>query len=98
MTGGFPLETQKQKTVQAQSRNQCTAISELSFELGSSLSLQTLCKIPLSQLPSFEMSELVPALFPLERQKKKSVQARSGELCRAISGLSFELDSSFSLQ
>jgi hypothetical protein len=63
----FPLGDTEKKNVEAHSRNQCTAISELSFELGSSLSLQKLCKIPLSQLPSFEMSELVPALFPLER-------------------------------
>ena len=66
----FPLgEAEKKKTVEARSRDQCRAISELSFELGSSLSLQRLCKIPFSQLPSFELSDLVPAHCTLERQK-----------------------------
>ena len=95
----FPLgEAQKKKTVEARSRDLCRAISELSFEIGSSLSLQRLCKIPLSHLSSFEMSDLVPARFPLERQKKKTVEARSRDQCTAISELSFELDSSLSLQ
>ena len=36
----FPFGEAEKKNVEARSRDQCRAISELSFELGSSLSLQ----------------------------------------------------------
>ena len=74
----FPLGEAEKKTVEARSGDQCRAISELSFELGSSLSLQRLCKIPLSHLSLFEMSDLVPARFPLERQKKNLLKRVAG--------------------
>ena len=38
--GVFPLETQKKKSVEARSRGQCRANAELSFEIGSTLSLK----------------------------------------------------------
>ena len=42
------MESQKKKSVEPRSREQSTAYSELSFELGSRLSLWWLCKLPLS--------------------------------------------------
>ena len=53
MAGVFPLETHKKNTVEPSSRGQCWANADLFFEMGSTLSLQWLCKIPFSQLTSF---------------------------------------------
>ena len=53
MAGVFPLETHKKNTVEPSSRGQCWANADLFFEMGSTLSLQWLCKIPFSQLASF---------------------------------------------
>ena len=95
----FPLEGEaEKKSVETRSREQCRANSELSFEMGSTLSLQWLCKIPFSQLTSFEVKVLIAERFHLERQEKKSVEPRSREQSRANSELSFELGSKLSLQ
>jgi len=40
MTGHFHLEMLKKKSVEALSRGQCMANAELSFEMGSTVSLQ----------------------------------------------------------
>ena len=98
MTGRFPLEMLKKKSVETLSRGQCRANAELSFEMGSTLSLQRLCKIPLSQLTSFQLRDLMTGSFPLETHKKKSVEARSRGQCRANAELSFEMGSTLSLQ
>ena len=80
------------------SRRQYRTHAELSFEMGSTLSLQGLCKIPLSQLTSFQLRDLMTGSFPLETNKKKSVEARSRGQCRANAELSFEIGSKLSLQ
>jgi len=98
IAGVFPLETYKKKSVGPRSRGQCRANAELSFEMGSTLSLQGLCKIPLSQLTSFQLRDLMTGSFPLETHKKKSVEARSRGQCRANAELSFEIGSTLSLQ
>ena len=68
----FPLgDAEKKKTVEPSSWWQCRANAELSFEMGSTLSLQWLCKIPFSQLTSFQLRDLMTGVFPLETQKKK---------------------------
>jgi hypothetical protein len=100
MVGFFPLETQqkKKKFFGPRSRGQCRANAELSFEIGSTLSLKLLCKLPLSQLTSFQMRDLRVEVFPLETQKKKSVGLRSRGRCRVNAELSFEIGSTLSLQ
>ena len=80
IAGRFPLERQK-KTVEPRSREQCRTNSELSFGLGSTLSLQWLCKIPFSQLTSFQLTVLIAGRFPLERQKKKNLLNRVAGIC-----------------
>ena len=67
-------------------------------KMGSTIPLQWLCKIPFSQLPSFQWTVLRAGRFPLERQKKKSVEPPSREQCRTNSELSFGLGSTLSLQ
>jgi hypothetical protein len=64
----------------------------------STLSLQGLCKITLSQLNSFQLRDLMTGSFPLETNKKKIVEARSREHCRVNAELSFEIGSKISLQ
>ena len=76
IAGRFPMERQKKKSVEPRSREKCRANLELSFGLGSTLSLQWLCKIPFSQLTLFQLTVLIAGRFPLERQKKKSVETR----------------------
>ena len=68
----FPWRSRKKKkSVEPRSREQSRANSELSFELGLTLSLQWFCKIPFSEPTYFELKVLIAELVPLESQKKK---------------------------
>ena len=71
------------KSVGLRSRGRCRVNAELSFEIGSTLSLQWLCKIPLSQLTLFQLGYFMTGRFPLEMLKKKSVEALNRIQCRA---------------
>ena len=76
----FPLgEAEKKQSVEPRSRTQCSVNSELSFELGSTLSLQWLCKIPFSQVTSFKWWDLMAGVFPLETQKKILLKRLAGD-------------------
>ena len=63
-----PLESQKNKYV-ACSREQGRAYSELSFKLGSTLSIQWFCKIPFSWPTYFELKVLLAWCVPLDTLK-----------------------------
>ena len=67
----FPLGEPETKIVEPRSREQSRANSELSFRLGSPLSLQWFCEIPFSEPTSFKLKVLLAERVPLESQKKK---------------------------
>ena len=95
-----PVERLKKISVESCSGEQCRVNSELSFELGLTLSLQWLCKIPFSQLTSFQLTVLIAGRLSLGEAEKKSAEPHNynREQCRTNSELSFEMGSTLSLQ
>ena len=61
-----PFGEPKKKSVEPRSRKHSGAYSELSFELGSTLSLQWFCKIAFSELAYIKLKVLVAERVPLE--------------------------------
>ena len=91
----YPFGEPKKKSVEPRSRKHFGAYSELSFELGSTLSLQWFCKIAFSELAYFELKVLFAERVPLESQEKKicwtSQQGTEQSIFRVIFWIRFDI-------
>ena len=88
-------------SIEHRSWGQSRAYTDLSFELGSTLPLQWLCKMAFLEPTYFELEVWIDDRVPEEpekRRNKKSVERRSMEQSIAYSELLFKLGSTLSLQ
>ena len=68
------MESQKKNALNLATGNRAEHIqSYLDFELGLRLSLQLLCKLPLSELSAFKFKVLIAQRVPIESQGKKNL-------------------------